>query len=298
MPHFERTQSHMLKPRNVVQFIFLFSIITLAGLWAEPDGIVSYNSEQSGLETADVEQIKTYTTFHLKKLRKAISPRYIHLLDWEQYAVSSNPSRTGILFTYQDYRARDVHLAGDFSNWKPVPMKRNPQGVFYLVIPIRELEQGKRIRSYEYRFRVDGIWQHDPTHPNRKDDGMGGYISTFFLDREYPNELATVRVLKEKKAGRERLVEFAVHSRILEQRTFQESIENLSLVGEFNHWNPETHFFQKGEDGVFRLRLHLRPGDYPYMLVADGKWVLDPLNPDTRYHRHLDEMVSYFNVSN
>ena len=286
----------MIKLRNAVQFIFLFSTLSLAGLNGAPESIVSYNSEQSGLETADVEQIKSYTTFHLKKLRKSIAPKYIHLLDWEQYAVSSNPGRTGILFTYQDYRARNVHLAGDFTNWKPVPMKRNAQGVYYLVIPVRELEKGHRVRNYEYRFQVDGIWQHDPTHPNRKDDGMGGYISTFFLDREYPNELASVSLLKQKKPGRERLVEFAVHSRILEQRTFQGSIENLSLVGEFNHWNPETHFFQKGEDGVFRLRLHLRPGEYLYMLVADGKWVLDPLNPDTRFHRHLDEMVSYFNV--
>ena len=286
----------MRNSRIAVQLIFIFSTLGLGTLQGAPDGVISYNSEQSGLESADVEQIRSYTTFHLKKLQRAISPRYIHLLDWEKYAHSSNPGRTGILFTYQDYRARHVHLAGDFSNWKPLPMKRNPQGVFYLVIPVRELEEGHRVRSYAYRFQVDGIWHHDPTHPNRKDDGMGGFVSTFFLEKEYPDELASVRVLKQRQPGRERLVEFAVHSRILEQRTFQESIENLSLVGEFNHWNPETHFFQKGDDGVFRLRLHLRPGEYLYMLVADGKWILDPLNPDTRFHRHLDEMVSYFNV--
>ncbi|MCB1167012.1 MAG: hypothetical protein KDK37_11215 [Leptospiraceae bacterium] len=286
----------MRKPRSIVQLILPVFLISLAGLKGAPEGIVSYNSEQSGLEGADVEKIRAYTTFHLKKLRKAISPRYIYLLDWEKYAHSDSPARTGILFTYQDYRARNVFIAGNFSSWKPMPMHRNPQGVFYLVIPVRELEEGHRVRNYEYRFQVDGIWQHDPTHPNRKDDGMGGYISTFFLDHEYPNKLATVHVLKQKQPGRERIVEFAVHSRLLEERTFQSHIENLSLVGEFNHWNPETHFFKRGEDGVFRLRLHLRPGEYLYMLVADGKWILDPLNPDTRFHRQLDELVSYFKV--
>jgi hypothetical protein len=36
---------------------------------------------------------------------------------------------------------------------------------------------------------------------------------------------------------------------------------------------------KQGDEWV--CRLNLTPGKYPYKIVVDGKWILDPGNPET-----------------
>ncbi len=49
---------------------------------------------------------------------------------------------------------REVSLAGDFNGWKPVPMRRQKDGTFSVVMKI---PPGR----YEYKFVLDGDWVHD-----------------------------------------------------------------------------------------------------------------------------------------
>ena len=113
-------------------------------------------------------------------------------------------------------------------------MHRNMYGVYYFILPIREIENGKRYNSdenvYRYKFLVDGIWTYDRTNKNRVDDGLGSYLSEFRTSREDINQKISVRIIKEKINRVERLVEFAV---------YLPDVKNLSLVGSFNNWNPE-----------------------------------------------------------
>ncbi len=253
----------------------------------------AYNSEDAGLEepldTGRRKQV--YTLQNIETLRRAVRPRYVRVLNPRHYASGDSGYRSylqkGILFTYASYRSRRVFLSGDFSNWGNIPMRRNEMGVFYHILPVRELEAGRIIEAYRYKFLVDGIWTADPTHPNTEDDGLGGSLSVYYLDDIDVNRLATVRVLKEREPSFERLVEFAI---------YLPDAENLSLVGEFNNWNPEHDFMTKGEDGVFRLRMRLRPGGYVYKFVADGKWILDKYNEETRYHEILGELCSFLEI--
>ena len=54
----------------------------------------------------------------------------------------------------------------------------------------------------------------------------------------------------------------------------------VTLVGEFNGWMPETApSLERDEKGVWRGRLTLPPGDYQYKYLIDGEWILDPENP-------------------
>jgi 1,4-alpha-glucan branching enzyme len=46
-------------------------------------------------------------------------------------------------------------LAGDFSGWQPVRMRRNKNGEFVAVVPVSS-------GAHEYKFVVDGDWQVDP----------------------------------------------------------------------------------------------------------------------------------------
>ncbi|MFB3891585.1 MAG: glycogen-binding domain-containing protein [Phycisphaerae bacterium] len=48
-----------------------------------------------------------------------------------------------------------VHIAADFTNWKPVPLAKQKDGTFAGDFP---LQSG----SYQYRFIVDGNWTSDP----------------------------------------------------------------------------------------------------------------------------------------
>ena len=55
---------------------------------------------------------------------------------------------------------------------------------------------------------------------------------------------------------------------------------SVHLVGEFNRWQADiAPSLNKDEDGVWRGRVRLDPGNYQYKYLIDGKWVLDPDNP-------------------
>jgi len=73
------------------------------------------------------------------------------------YGVTQTPE--GVKFLAKFPNAKAVAVAGDFNNWSPdeTLMKRVEgfDGDWELLLP---LDKGR----YQYRFVVDGIWQHDP----------------------------------------------------------------------------------------------------------------------------------------
>jgi hypothetical protein len=74
-----------------------------------------------------------------------------------------------VRFTLSDARARDVRLAGAFSQWEPRHvMQRDARGVWTADIP---LQPGR----HEYMFVVDGHrWVTDPASRQIHNDGYGG----------------------------------------------------------------------------------------------------------------------------
>jgi 5'-AMP-activated protein kinase regulatory beta subunit len=65
--------------------------------------------------------------------------------------------KTKVNFELHAPEAKDVLLAGSFTEWgqTPVRLKRQKNGTWKTTIP---LDRG----TYEYRFLVDGQWQDDP----------------------------------------------------------------------------------------------------------------------------------------
>ncbi|MCB1327250.1 MAG: carbohydrate-binding module 48 [Spirochaetales bacterium] len=255
----------------------------------ENDWVGGYNSTEAGLEESlnTGREERVYTEQQLEQLRRAVSPRYVRVLRFGHERGGVQDLVKGLLFSYEGYRARSVAIAGDFNNWVPGLMRRNQMGVYYYILPVREIEGGEMIDVYRYKFLVDGIWQADPTNRTREDDGLGGYISVFHLLEHDVDRLATVRIIRERQVSPERLVEFAI---------YLPDVENLALVGDFNNWNPEHDLMQKGPDGIFRLRRRLRPGEYIYKFVADGKWILDRFNHETRFNQEIHELCSHLLV--
>lgn len=50
----------------------------------------------------------------------------------------------------------------------------------------------------------------------------------------------------------------------------------VSLVGDFNEWNPQAHPMQRLADGGWALMVELRHGHHRYAFLVDGQITLDP----------------------
>ncbi len=66
--------------------------------------------------------------------------------------------------------AKVVSVTGSFTNWKPVAMKRNANGRFYVTVPVPA-------GTHEYKFIADGQWIADPDHKLVKANPFGSVNS-------------------------------------------------------------------------------------------------------------------------
>lgn len=64
-------------------------------------------------------------------------------------------------------KAQRAEIAGDFNNWKPQPLRRLKSGDFKIEL---ELTPGQ---SYQYRYRIDGVWENDWTTDRYIPNGFG-----------------------------------------------------------------------------------------------------------------------------
>jgi 1,4-alpha-glucan branching enzyme len=52
--------------------------------------------------------------------------------------------------------------------------------------------------------------------------------------------------------------------------------KSVSLVGDFNKWNPNSHPMELRPDGAWLLKVELRHGHHRYAFMVDGSLTLDP----------------------
>ncbi len=50
----------------------------------------------------------------------------------------------------------------------------------------------------------------------------------------------------------------------------------VSLVGDFNSWDANSHPMNRQPDGAWRLEVELKHGHHHYLYAVDGKLTLDP----------------------
>jgi len=66
---------------------------------------------------------------------------------------------------------------------------------------------------------------------------------------------------------------------------FKPSAQSVYIAGSFNDWQIKEQFRldRLGGEGVWTIMLMLKPGEYEYMFLVDGKdWVTDPTATDFR----------------
>lgn len=191
----------------------------------------------------------------------------------------------GILFQYEAPAARMVNLAGNFNNWGGTqgggrfdptvdPMgDEDGDGIWTIVKP---LPPGR----YQYKFVIDnGVrWELDPSNPNTGEEG--GFTNSLIIVPEtvrYRYEIVTGTEISgtykrsERQSEQEKEIEFVFDAPYAQQ---------VYLAGEFNSWSPTATLMEKGNDGIWRVKIKLKPGRYEYKFVIDGVWMEDPTNPN------------------
>ena len=294
------TQAFLFHYKNLYYVLFLFiglSFLANGSLASKPlfSGEFSrnYSSYTGGLDRYLYSKPKVYNFYQLLNLRKALRPRLIRVFKQKKYSFRSNTIQRGILFSYEGPSSsselvKKVSLSGNFNNWSEIAMKRNSMGIFFYVLSVDTDSDALERELYRYKFVVDGVWQHDPKNPYRVEDQMGGYYSLFYLDEKPINPLASVRVHEiGEKYKRSYWVEFSA---------YLPQVRNLVLVGNFNNWNPEHDPMQSNGRGLFQRKIKLEPGEYIYKFIADGKWVLDKYNSETRFDSNIQELASFVKV--
>ncbi|RHX90104.1 carbohydrate-binding module 48 [Leptospira stimsonii] len=278
-------------PKTKIFLLALLLTITVA-IGADDAGnwIGSFSSEDYEDFVEPVEKEKIYYYWQMEKLKRPVAPRYIRYIDSSLSLETGRLLNRGILFTFEGIENEDVSVCGNFSLWRCLPLKKNDHGIFYTVYdPESKDTIREELKILEYKFRVDGLFTHDPSNPDSTEDGDGSLVSRLIAVPSGPDKHVTTRILEDSPYEE---LEF----RTVEFRIYAPEAEMIALVGDFNHWDPEQDILKKERDGVFTLIKKMKSGNYLYNFVRDGKMILDTFNQNTRLRVDTGEISSYLIV--
>ena len=54
--------------------------------------------------------------------------------------------------------------------------------------------------------------------------------------------------------------------------------KSVYVTGSFNDWSLDESCRMFNNDGVWTLKVNLKPGTYKYQFIVDGRWQEDPAN--------------------
>lgn len=149
----------------------------------------------------------------------------------------------GITFEHEEFR--EIHV-----------FKKNRHGVFFLVYPTVNIPEQQR--QIVYRMVKDGLWMTDPFVENEIRDERGIRLSVLMLPEGGER--------KEKRTG-------PVGNGYVDFIFKTSPNSRVSVVGDFNHWNPFAHPLMETEPGVYSARIRTSVGQHRYTYVVNGRHV-------------------------
>ena len=149
----------------------------------------------------------------------------------------------GITFQHEEFR--EIHV-----------FKKNRHGVFFLVYPTVNIPEQQQ--EIVYRMVKDGLWMTDPFVEDQIRDERGIRLSVLRLSKGGER--------KEKRSG-------PVGNGYVEFIFKTSANSRVSVIGDFNHWNPFAHPLMENEPGVYSARIRTSPGQHRYTYVVNGRLV-------------------------
>jgi hypothetical protein len=137
--------------------------------------------------------------------------------------------------------AKNVSVAGDFTQWKP--NKINLKRIGDTWVASVKLSAG----NYSYKFVVDGDWVLDPSNKNYT-----------VIDKQINCFLAVSPTHTFKLKG-------------------YDNAKVIHLSGSFNDWNQNSYMLAHNGN-EWSISMYLKPGKYLYKFIVDDNWIIDPGN--------------------
>ncbi|WP_299229072.1 hypothetical protein [uncultured Psychroserpens sp.] len=163
---------------------------------------------------------------------------------------------------FEDLTVDNVSVSGEFNNWSKYDWKMTKidENTYQLRKP---LSQFKDEYSWEFKFVINNTYwaeptKDDPNIANATKNGEDLHVYNLKMyTGAYPDNDGNVRF---------RLRGFEGASKVI-------------VAGTFNKWNEHLFKMYKIENG-WELKLQVKPGEYEYRFIVDGRWMEDPTNPD------------------
>jgi 1,4-alpha-glucan branching enzyme len=177
-------------------------------------------------------------------------------------AVRAAEDEIATTLSYADLKATTVEVAGEFSNWKGLPLTKDADGNWTKTLYLKP-------GQYGYKFIVNGEWLFDPKNPARK------------TVNDVANSALTVGGAAAPASGPS--ATFALH---------EPTAKTVHVAGEFNRWldnvdgkvtgKPEWLMTGDGA-GNWKFTTQLPAGKYKFKYVIDGgtRWLQDPALPSS-----------------
>jgi 1,4-alpha-glucan branching enzyme len=190
--------------------------------------------------------------------------RQAYLLSFLLLATSASAAvEIAATFSYTDPDATSVEVAGEFTNWKTMPMTKDTAGTWTKTFPLKP-------GQYGYKFIVDGVWKLDPKNPSRK------------LVNDIEDSAITVGNVTPPTpvAGTESVT-----------LTFLDAqAKTVHVAGDFNQWldnvdgkvtGKSEWLMQSDGAGKWKFVVTQPPGHYKFKYAIDGgeRWSQDPNYP-------------------
>lgn len=181
----------------------------------------------------------------MKSIRDAVPPRMVQ----DELVLSLKPAvpvhTVGVRFAHESWAV--LHL-----------FEQNEYGVYVFASPLPE-----GLRDIRYRVVVDGEVTTDPTNPVTAVDVTGSALSIFTLDKE------PVRLVSNPKREGDGSLTFVFTG---------SPGRRVSLVGDFNNWDPAMDLLDETAPGTYSITLRVAPGIHWYYFATDGRRLLDRYN--------------------
>jgi len=177
---------------------------------------------------------------------------------------------------FDDLDIENVVVSGEFNSWSKDKwrMTKINDNVYELR---KKLSDFTDEFSWEFKFVINNAFWAEPSKddPNTakatKDGYKIGRVYNLKMYTAYPSETGNA---------------------VFKLKGYKDA-KKVILSGTFNRWNENVFEMKKTEDG-WELKLQLKPDEYQYRFIVDGRWMEDPDNNDKvvnefgEYNSHLD----------
>ena len=166
---------------------------------------------------------------------------------------------SGQVIDFNDFDINNVVVSGEFNNWSRNNWKMKKINNFKYELR-KSIKDFNDEFSWEFKFIINNSYWAEPSRkdPNIVNATKNGYNLGVFNLKMYTAFPSSNGNAYFKLRG-------------------YNNAKKVVVAGTFNKWNENLFIMNKTKDG-WELTLQMKPNEYEYRFIVDGKWIEDPDN--------------------